>query len=431
MVDLVPGGLSRTCGHRQRWVPAFLWWVLLLSSSGRLPQRHHTQEGPPRGKGRPPAVSVSTPGTGPCSVLGFSATPVAPARRNRASGGDRRRGGRSGGSLSRVHGSFRPPPTVLPGSPAGEDPGVEPERATDTRIEEVSIEFCPGCRWGPRAFWTATELLSVHGSEGGSTDTDAGNACAPGRIGGVSVVPADPGVYRITARVGGSEGWVLLWDRATEGGFPPMDGRALAERVDRCLAGDPSFPPLAPPEDGETSAPVAVVSYCPGGLPGSGLRRASYYGQELLATFATGELAGVSLRPHAGDPGNLRVGLEGRDDGDPNRWLWDARLHGGAFPQPKDLKRLVRDVVDPRKDLGHSDVSRGAGGAAASGPAMEADGGECRSCETSDAGSNSNGENENDDGDDEHNDDDGNSNDGFGFMDDDDAEEARRYFGVM
>jgi hypothetical protein len=34
--------------------------------------------------------------------------------------------------------------------------------------------------------------------------------------------------------------------------------------------------------------------------------------------------------------------------------LWDRKTEGG-FPETKVLKQLVRDRIDPKKDLGHSD----------------------------------------------------------------------------
>ena len=34
--------------------------------------------------------------------------------------------------------------------------------------------------------------------------------------------------------------------------------------------------------------------------------------------------------------------------------IWD-KTHEGRFPESKELKRLVRNILDPDKDLGHSD----------------------------------------------------------------------------
>lgn len=40
------------------------------------------------------------------------------------------------------------------------------------------------------------------------------------------------------------------------------------------------------------------------------------------------------------------------------RVLWDRREDGG-FPETKELKRRVRDVVEPGRDLGHVDRNHG------------------------------------------------------------------------
>ena len=37
-----------------------------------------------------------------------------------------------------------------------------------------------------------------------------------------------------------------------------------------------------------------------------------------------------------------------------SRTLWDRKVDGG-FPETKELKRRVRDVIDPARDLGHVD----------------------------------------------------------------------------
>lgn len=38
--------------------------------------------------------------------------------------------------------------------------------------------------------------------------------------------------------------------------------------------------------------------------------------------------------------------------------LWDRREDGG-FPETKELKRRVRDVIEPNRDLGHVDKDYG------------------------------------------------------------------------
>lgn len=72
--------------------------------------------------------------------------------------------------------------------------------------------------------------------------------------------------------------------------------------------------------------------------------RASWLAQELLFTFAD-DLAEVALRPSTG--GVFRVLLN-------DEYLFD-RAGDGRFPDSKELKQLVRDRIDPTRDLGHSD----------------------------------------------------------------------------
>lgn len=38
--------------------------------------------------------------------------------------------------------------------------------------------------------------------------------------------------------------------------------------------------------------------------------------------------------------------------------LWDRKVDGG-FPETKELKRRVRDVISPERDLGHVDRDYG------------------------------------------------------------------------
>jgi selenoprotein W-related protein len=65
--------------------------------------------------------------------------------------------------------------------------------------------------------------------------------------------------------------------------------------------------------------------------------------QELLGSFES-DLAEVALIPGRGGVFLVRV------DGEV---IWDRRVHG--FPEPTAIKRLVRDRIDPGRDLGHSE----------------------------------------------------------------------------
>lgn len=75
------------------------------------------------------------------------------------------------------------------------------------------------------------------------------------------------------------------------------------------------------------------------------LIRAAWIAQELLSTFEK-ELAAVALIP--GSEGGV---FEIRLNGDT---IW-SRKGEGRFPEIKELKQLVRDVVAPERDLGHVD----------------------------------------------------------------------------
>ncbi len=58
-----------------------------------------------------------------------------------------------------------------------------------------------------------------------------------------------------------------------------------------------------------------------------------------------GELGEVALIPGTGGVFEVRV---------QEKTVW-SREHQGRFPEAKELKQLVRDVIVPEKDLGHSD----------------------------------------------------------------------------
>jgi selenoprotein W-related protein len=74
------------------------------------------------------------------------------------------------------------------------------------------------------------------------------------------------------------------------------------------------------------------------------LLRAGWTGQELLTTFEA-ELGEVALVPGTG--GVFDVHVDGQT-------VW-CRKERGGFPELAELKRLVRDVIAPDRDLGHSD----------------------------------------------------------------------------
>ncbi|RYO75707.1 hypothetical protein DL762_009897 [Monosporascus cannonballus] len=114
--------------------------------------------------------------------------------------------------------------------------------------------------------------------------------------------------------------------------------------------------------------------------------RAAYFAQELLSTFST-SLGEVALQPSTG--GTFVVELFFQEPPPPSsptapepagpiqqprhRVLWDRKVDGG-FPETKELKRRVRDAIEPGRSLGHVDRDHRRGGAEAR-PNEGADGG--------------------------------------------------------
>jgi selenoprotein W-related protein len=66
--------------------------------------------------------------------------------------------------------------------------------------------------------------------------------------------------------------------------------------------------------------------------------------QEVLQTFGV-EMAAVTLVPGTG--GIFEITLDGE-------LVWERKRDGG-FPDVRQLKQLVRDRIDPDRDLGHID----------------------------------------------------------------------------
>ncbi len=87
--------------------------------------------------------------------------------------------------------------------------------------------------------------------------------------------------------------------------------------------------------------PRVEIEYC---VQCRWLLRAAWLAQELLSTFQS-DLGEVALAPGSGGVFEIRV------DG---VTVWSRATHQG-FPEAKELKQRVRDIVAPEKDLGHVD----------------------------------------------------------------------------
>ncbi|SEM00586.1 SelT/SelW/SelH family protein [Rhodococcus maanshanensis] len=92
------------------------------------------------------------------------------------------------------------------------------------------------------------------------------------------------------------------------------------------------------------AAPRVTVTYC---TQCNWLLRAGWMAQELLNTFGT-DLGEVALIPGTGGVFRIEIADE---------LLWD-RARDNGFPDIAALKQLVRDVVAPDRDLGHTDRKR-------------------------------------------------------------------------
>jgi selenoprotein W-related protein len=84
------------------------------------------------------------------------------------------------------------------------------------------------------------------------------------------------------------------------------------------------------------------IEYCTGCR---WLLRAAWIAQELLTTFEE-ELNSVTLVPGS-EGGIFEIRLN-------NDVLWSRKAQG-RFPDVKELKQRVRDIVAPERDLGHVD----------------------------------------------------------------------------
>lgn len=76
------------------------------------------------------------------------------------------------------------------------------------------------------------------------------------------------------------------------------------------------------------------------------LLRSGWMAQELLQTFPD-DIGELTLIPATG--GRFEILLNDVS-------IWERKKDDG-FPGPKDLKQRVRNIIDPERDLGHTDRS--------------------------------------------------------------------------
>jgi selenoprotein W-related protein len=88
--------------------------------------------------------------------------------------------------------------------------------------------------------------------------------------------------------------------------------------------------------------PSVVIEYCP---KCGWLLRAAYMAQEILSTF-TDDIRSVTLQPSEVG-GSYKIFID-------EKKIFDRKEYNG-FPEIKEIKQLVRDLVNPGKSLGHAD----------------------------------------------------------------------------
>lgn len=104
--------------------------------------------------------------------------------------------------------------------------------------------------------------------------------------------------------------------------------------------------------------------------------RAAWYLQELLSTFGS-DLGEVAMSP--ADSGVFRITIQTAANSQ-DTLLWDRKTNGG-FPDSKELKQLVRDVISPGRNLGHVDRHKNSNGTGdATIPQQQQQEEECKDC---------------------------------------------------
>ncbi|KAM0334197.1 hypothetical protein ACHAQA_001217 [Verticillium albo-atrum] len=146
---------------------------------------------------------------------------------------------------------------------------------------------------------------------------------------------------------------------------PPSTAGAAAATITPSAAAQPPQP-----------LPRIAIQFC---TQCKWMLRAAYFAQELLSTFST-SLGEVALLPSTGGTFTVTITTTNPTTTNPQdagpsstvttttKTLWDRKTDGG-FPETKELKRRVRDVIDPARDLGHVDRDHARPAAAPAAPA--------------------------------------------------------------
>jgi selenoprotein W-related protein len=85
-----------------------------------------------------------------------------------------------------------------------------------------------------------------------------------------------------------------------------------------------------------------IIEYCP---KCGWLLRSAWIAQEILTTFVD-DMEEVSLRPSE-TGGVFKISLN-------DNLIFD-RKQAEHFPEAKEIKQIIRDIISPERSLGHSD----------------------------------------------------------------------------
>ena len=108
---------------------------------------------------------------------------------------------------------------------------------------------------------------------------------------------------------------------------------------------------ISPTEIRHGPLPNVAITYCTGCR---WLLRAAYYAQELMFTFDK-EINSLTLIPSRPPvKGGALLVTVSKSPMATSSVVWDRTVEG-RFPESKELKQRIRDVISPGKDLGHDD----------------------------------------------------------------------------
>mmetsp|Transcript_25736 Transcript_25736/g.65427 ORF Transcript_25736/g.65427 Transcript_25736/m.65427 type:complete len:170 (-) Transcript_25736:452-961(-) len=97
-----------------------------------------------------------------------------------------------------------------------------------------------------------------------------------------------------------------------------------------------------------SEGPKLSITYC---TRCNWMLRSAWLAQEVLTTF-NGTIAEVALLPNHEGTGTFECVVRNKDGDDFLVW---SRSEEERFPEAKELKQRVRDVIEPDRSLGHSD----------------------------------------------------------------------------